>query len=119
IAVYSLVVAMLAGDRPTSPLHGVLTFVRQFGGGLVAGYVAGLVVTLLMPILRASRLAEATLTIGFAYVIFIVCDHYLGFSGVVAVASAALAVSAEGRRRLAPSNWESLVGTWEQLAFWA
>ncbi len=40
-------------------------------------------------------------------------------SGVVAVAAAALAVSAGGRRRLAPSNWESLVVTWEQLAFWA
>ena len=38
---------------------------------------------------------------------------------VVAVAAAALAVSAGGRRRLAPSNWESLVVTWEQLAFWA
>jgi CPA1 family monovalent cation:H+ antiporter len=119
IAIYSLVVGMLAGDRPTSPLHGVVTFVREFGGGLVTGYVAGWLITLLMPILRASRLAEATLTIGFAYVIYIVCDHYLGFSGVVAVASAALAVSAGGRRRLAPSNWESLVVTWEQLAFWA
>ena len=31
----------------------------------------------------------------------------------------ALAVSAEGCRRLSPSNWESLVVTWEQLAFWA
>src|SRR6266446_7713067 len=119
IAIYSLVVAMLAGDRPSSPLDGVLTFLRQFGGGLVTGYLAGWVITLFLPILRASRLAEATATIGFAYVIFIVCDHYLGFSGVVAVASAALAVSAGGRRRLAPSNWESLVVTWEQLAFWA
>jgi monovalent cation:H+ antiporter, CPA1 family len=119
IAIYSLAVAMLAGDRPSSPLDGVLTFVRQFGGGLVAGYLAGWAVTLFIPILRASRLAEATLTIGFAYVIFIVCDHYLGFSGVVAVAAAALAVSAGGRRRLSPSNWESLVVTWEQLAFWA
>lgn len=119
IAIYSLAVAMLAGNQPASPLDGVVTFVRQFGGGLVTGYVAGYVVTLSMPMLRASRLAEATLTIGFAYVIFVVCDHYLGFSGVVAVASAALAVSAEGRRRLSPSNWESLVVTWEQLAFWA
>jgi CPA1 family monovalent cation:H+ antiporter len=119
IAIYALVVAMLAGDRPASPLDGLLTFARQFGGGLVTGYFAGWVITLFLPILRASRLAEATLTIGFAYVIFVVCDHYLHFSGVVAVASAALAVSAGGRRRLAPSNWESLVVTWEQLAFWA
>jgi CPA1 family monovalent cation:H+ antiporter len=119
IAIYALVVAMLAGDRPSSPLDGLVTFARQFGGGLVTGHLAGWVITLFLPILRASRLAEATLTIGFAYVIFVVCDHYLHFSGVVAVASAALAVSAGGRRRLAPSNWESLVVTWEQLAFWA
>jgi CPA1 family monovalent cation:H+ antiporter len=119
IAIYSLAVAMLAGDRPARPLDGVLTFVRDFGGGLVIGYLAGWAVTLFIPMLRASRLAEATLTIGFAYVIFIACDHYLDVSGVVAVASAALAVSAGGRRRLSPSNWESLVVTWEQLAFWA
>jgi monovalent cation:H+ antiporter, CPA1 family len=119
IAIYSLAVAMLAGDRPANPLDGVLTFVRDFGGGLVIGYLAGWAVTLFIPMLRASRLAESTLTIAFAYVIFIVCDHYLDVSGVVAVASAALAVSAGGRRRLAPSNWESLVVTWEQLAFWA
>src|ERR1700730_11765447 len=116
IAIYSLVVAMLAGDRPASPLDGLVTFVRQFGGGLAAGYVAGWAVTLFIPTLRTSRLAEATLTIAFAYVIFIVCDHYVGVSGVRA---AARAVSAGGRRRLAPSNWESLVVTWEQLAFWA
>src|SRR5215813_14898852 len=119
IAIYTLAVAMLAGDRPASPVDGLVTFVREFGGGLAAGYVAGWGITLFIPILRASRLAEATLTIAFAYVIFVVCDHYIGVSGVVAVASAALAVSAGGRRRLSPSNWESLVVTWEQLAFWA
>ena len=81
IAIYSLAVAMLAGDRPASPLDGLVTFVREFGGGLAAGYVAGWAVTLFIPILRASRLAEATLTIAFAYVIFVVCDHYLGVSG--------------------------------------
>jgi CPA1 family monovalent cation:H+ antiporter len=119
IAIYSLAVAMLAGDRPANPLDGLLTFARQFGGGLAVGYVAGWAVTLFVPTLRTSRLAEATLTIAFAYVTFIVCDHYIGVSGVVAVAAAALAVSAGGRRRLSPSNWESLVVTWEQLAFWA
>ena len=119
IAIYTLAVAMLTGSQSSNPLDGILTFLRQFGGGLITGYIAGWVVAFLIPILRASRLAEATLTIGFAYVIFIACDHYLGVSGVVAVATAALAISAAGRRRLSPSNWESLVVTWEQLAFWA
>ena len=100
IAIYSLAVAMLTGERPASPVEGIVTFVRQFGGGLAVGYLTGWAVTAFMPVLRSSRLAEATLTIGFAYFVFIVCDHYLGFSGVVAVATAALAVSAGGRRRL-------------------
>ena len=55
IAIYSLAVAMLAGDRPASPLDGLVTFVREFAGGLAAGYVAGWAVTLFIPILRASH----------------------------------------------------------------
>ena len=108
IAIYSLTVAILTGERPAHPGDGVLIFAHQFGGGLLVGYATGWLVALSMPVLRSSRLAEATLTIGFAYAIYIICDHYLHVSGVVAVAAAALAVSAEGRRRLAPSNFESL-----------
>jgi monovalent cation:H+ antiporter, CPA1 family len=119
IAIYSLAVALLTGARPAHPGDGVLIFLRQFGGGIATGYAAGWLVARSMPVLRSSRLAEATLTIGFAYAIYVICDHYLRVSGVVAVAAAALAVSVEGRRRLAPSNFESLVTTWEQLAFWA
>jgi CPA1 family monovalent cation:H+ antiporter len=119
IAIYSLTVAILTGERPAHPGDGVLIFLRQFVGGILVGYGTGWLVALSMPVLRSSRLAEATLTIGFAYAIYIICDHYLHVSGVVAVAAAALAVSAEGRRRLAPSNFESLLTTWEQLAFWA
>ena len=119
IAIYSLTVAILTGARPEHPGDGVLIFTRQFVGGSVIGYATGWLISLSMPVLRSSRLAETTLTIGFAYAIYIICDHYLHVSGVVAVAAAALAVSAEGRRRLAPSNFENLVTTWEQLAFWA
>jgi monovalent cation:H+ antiporter, CPA1 family len=119
IAIYSLAVAILTGSRPAHPGDGMLIFAREFGGGVAVGYATGWLTAALMPALRSSRLAEATLTIGFAYAVYIVCDHYLHVSGVVAVAAAALAVGAEGRRRLAPSNFESLVTTWEQLAFWA
>jgi Na+:H+ antiporter len=119
IAIYSLAVAILTGARPAHPGDGVLIFMREFGGGGALGYTAGWLAAASMPMLRQSRLAEATLTIGFAYAIYIISDHYLHVSGVVAVAAAALAVGAEGRRRLAPSNFESLVTTWEQLAFWA
>jgi len=119
IAIYTLAITMLVGGHPASPLDGLVSFLRDFLGGLATGYIAGRLVSALLPNLRGSRLAEATLTIGFAYVVFVIADHYLDVSGVVAVAAAAIAISADGRRRLSPSNWESLVVSWEQLAFWA
>src|SRR5499427_6203429 len=51
IAIYSLAVAMLAGDRPTQPFDGVLTFVREFAGGLITGHLTGWAITQFMPML--------------------------------------------------------------------
>src|SRR5215469_6555013 len=50
----TLAVAMLAGTHPAGAVDGIVTFARQFGGGLVVGYVAGWTLTLFLPILRAS-----------------------------------------------------------------
>lgn len=120
IAIYSVVLGMLSSHGESGGVvSGILGFLWQFIGGLVAGFIAGQIVMQLIPLLRGSRLAEPTLTIGFAYITYVVCDHYLEVSGVVAVASSAIAISAGGRRRLPPPNWENLVESWEKLAFWA
>jgi len=120
IAIYSVVLGMLSSPgEGGGALAGVLGFLWQFIGGLVAGFIAGQIVMRVVPLLHGSRLSEPTLTIGAAYITYVVCDHYLEVSGVVAVASSAIAISAGGRRRLTPSNWENLVESWEKLAFWA
>src|SRR3984893_12279186 len=49
IAIYSLVVAMVAGDRPASPVDGLVTLLRPFGGGLAGRFVAGWGVHLFIP----------------------------------------------------------------------
>jgi CPA1 family monovalent cation:H+ antiporter len=118
IAIYTVAVDMLVKHQG-SALFGVLIFLRQFIGGLVVGGLAGWLVIRVMPLLRGNRLAEATMTIASAYIVYVVCDHYLGLSGIVAVAAEAIAISAGGRRRMAPANFENLVEIWEQLAFWA
>jgi len=119
IAIYSVVLGMLGSQGGGSALSGIVGFLWQFLGGLAAGFVAGQAAMWLIPLLRSSRLSEPTLSIGTAYITYVVCDHYLGVSGIVAVASAAITISAGGRRRMTPSNWENLVETWEKLAFWA
>lgn len=118
ISIYTVAVGMLV--RPEGgALFGVLLFLQQFIGGVVVGALAGYIVIRVMPLLRGNRLAEATMTIASAYIVYVLCDHYLHLSGIVAVGAAAIAISAAGRRRLAPANFESLVEIWEQLAFWA
>lgn len=119
IALYTLLLAVLIGEHPANPLAGLTEFVRDFAGGLVAGFIAGRLVIWILPILRDHRLAETTLTIALAYMVFVVSEHYLGVSGVVAVVTAGLAINHGGQRRLSPSSWKSLIRTWEQIGFWA
>jgi CPA1 family monovalent cation:H+ antiporter len=119
IALYALLITMLTGEHPASPLLALLDFLRSFAGGLAAGYAAGLLVSWLSPALRDHRLAETTLTIALAYLTFVISDHYLHVSGVVAVVTAGLVINHEGRRRLQPSSWKILIRTWEQIGFWA
>jgi CPA1 family monovalent cation:H+ antiporter len=119
IALYGLLLAMLTGASAAHPIDGLVEFLRGFIGGLVAGVASGRLVGVVMPLLRNHRLAETTLTIAVAYLVFVVSQRYLFVSGVVAVVTAGLVVNYEGRRRLSPSSWKMLLRTWEQIGFWA
>jgi CPA1 family monovalent cation:H+ antiporter len=119
IALFGLIVAMMIGTSAVSPLDAALHFVLDFAGGLAFGWVTGRLACLFLPSLREHYLAMATLTVGVAYLTFIVGDHYLHISGVVACVAAGLVVSSEGRRRLSPSSFTDLHHAWEQTGFWA
>ncbi|MEI6559052.1 MAG: cyclic nucleotide-binding domain-containing protein, partial [Rhodospirillaceae bacterium] len=73
----------------------------------------------IVPWLRDLPLSEVSLTVSFAYLTYILADHYLGFSGVVAVVVNALVVGSIGRTRISPATWGDLELTWRQLGFWA
>jgi len=119
IVLFTLLTAMLAGEETTGVAGSVLGFLRSFLGGLGAGAVAGWLACAILPAFRDHPLAAVTMTIALAYLAFVVGDHYLHVSGVVAAVSAGLVLSHSGRRRLSPSNWERLAESWEQLGFWA
>src|SRR5712692_3535343 len=60
IALYTLLLAMLTGAHAASPVDALLEYLRAFAGGLAAGYVAGLLVSRVSPVLRDHDLAETT-----------------------------------------------------------
>jgi CPA1 family monovalent cation:H+ antiporter len=101
------------------PGSGLLIFLNAAVGGGLVGFTGGRILMWIMPVLRDSRLAEMTLTLALPYLVYILCELYTDFSGVVAVVAAGLVVSAMGRSRLSPASREFLHGVWAQLAFWA
>jgi monovalent cation:H+ antiporter, CPA1 family len=119
IALFILLLGFIEAGRQPSLVAGLGEFILLFVGGGVFGYVGGRV--LLWSIRRVSgdRLAEATLTIAFAYFSFVAAERLFHVSGVVAVLTAGLTLSALGPARVSPENWTFLSELWEQIAFWA
>ena len=119
IALFVVLLGMIVAGREPSAIAGLGEFAVAFFGGGIVGFVAGRL--LLWMIRRAAddRLAEATLTLAFAYLAFIAAERLFHVSGIVAVLAAALTVSALGPSRIAPENWTFLADLWEQIAFWA
>ena len=119
IAVFALLLSLLADPLNVSLGMGAVKFIWGLAGGLGFGYFAGRVFSWLIGTLRNAPVSEITLTLTLAYTTFYVCETYIQCSGVVAVVTGAMVMGSEGRTRLSPGGWANLVTTWRQLDFWA
>lgn len=119
IALYSVLLAVLAGSGELSAGGVLKDFVIHFVGGGVAGYLMGRVACFLFAWLRGFPAAEITLTLTLAYLSFFISEHYLGVSGVVATVIAGLVIGSAGRTRMSPPTFEYLSSAWGQFGFWA
>ena len=119
IVIFSILVVMLTGESEPSLFGGAWAFLKVFVGGILVGYLCARAICYVIARLRNLPLAETTLTISLAYLSFIVAEHYLHVSGVMAVVTAALVVGSIGRTAISAQSWHGLRETWEQMGFWA
>jgi len=119
IALASLIAGLITGAGEGSLVHTGVEFLLEFVGGALFGYLIARVASMMLPALRGFKYAEMTFTVALAYLSFILGSHYLHVSGVVACVVAGLTLGTNGRTRVTPTSWESLVETWEQLGFWS
>ncbi|MGP1393895.1 MAG: cation:proton antiporter [Inquilinaceae bacterium] len=119
IVLFGLLLGLLTTGREIGPAEGVWLFLRSFVGGLAVGYVGARLMILLLAPLRNLPLAETTLSVALAYLVFVLAERYVGVSGVVAVVTAALVVGSLGPARITRESWQGLVAVWQQLGFWA
>ncbi|HLJ20871.1 MAG TPA: cation:proton antiporter, partial [Stellaceae bacterium] len=119
IALFVVLLGMIATGREPDVIAGLGEFTASFVGGGVVGFFAGRLLLWTIPHAGDDRLAQATLTLAFAYLVFIAAERLFHVSGVVAVLVSGLTLSAVGPSRIAPENWSFLAGLWEQISFWA
>lgn len=119
ITLFSMLMGTLTRGEVLDAGEGLWLFLEHFVIGLGCGFGFGFVATLMVPQLKDNRLAELTLSVGGAYLAYIVPEQYLHASGVVSVVVFALTFGFIGRLRIAPENWHHLHDTWRTLGFWA
>jgi CPA1 family monovalent cation:H+ antiporter len=119
ITVFGILVAVMVYGELPGTVSSVLGFLREFVGGIALGYALARMAILLLLRLGHSSLGVTSITVGLAYLAYVLGDRYIHVSGVVAVVAAALTMAALGPMRLQPRTWEALRETWHQLEFWA
>ncbi|WP_064478808.1 cation:proton antiporter [Novacetimonas hansenii] len=119
ISIFSILLASITAHHKIMLGGAVLEFLVSFAGALVIGVVFGRLTLMLIATIGAAPAAEITLTVALPYLSYIVCDEFLGFSGVVATAASGLTISIYGPSTFRPQTWRFLNELWQQLVFWA
>ncbi|WP_122049662.1 cation:proton antiporter [Asaia bogorensis] len=119
IAIFSILLASVTSHRHIELGETVIDFFASFGGAMIVGVAVGRLTLLMIAGLGGSAAAEITLTLALPYIVYILCDEFLGFSGVVATAASGLTMSVYGPSTFRPQVWRFLNELWVQLVFWA
>ena len=119
IVLFTILSAMVVSGQDADFLSGAGDFVVVFLGGVAVGLVVGFAFCWIIGRMRDLPLVEVTLTLALAYLVFILGEHYLHVSGVMAAVTAALVLGSYGRTQVSPASWHLMEEVWEQLGFWA
>lgn len=119
IALFAILIGILTHERQWEYGMVIKDFSRLFLGGALAGYLMGRIACYMFRALRGWPTAEISLTLAVAYLAYIVSEHFLGVSGVVATVMAGLVIGSVGRTHISANTFSSLSQSWQQFGFWA
>ena len=98
-------------------LSGIGDFFFVFFGGAVVGWVLAVATGFILGRVEGDALIEISLTTILAYFSFLIAEHALHVSGVMATVAAALTIGGWGRAKISHSVSEYLENFWEYLAY--
>ena len=107
----------LAGSFTSADIgHAALEFFRVFFGGVLVGSVIGFGIAELMRRIHGSELAIVVMSLVMAYSSFVIAEHLLHVSGVMATVSAAVTMGFYAITRIPQEALRSIHETWEVIA---
>ena len=119
IVVFDLVLVLaLAGISNFQLVNGLGDFVRVVGGGVLVGWLLGMVASQVISRID-DYLIETALTCVLAYGAYLIAEHFLGVSGVLAVVAAGLVNGNIGPHGMSPTTRIVVINFWEFAAFLA
>lgn len=119
IVTFNLILAAAAMQTNNLVLEGGLEFFKSFLGGLVVGGLTAWGISYLMVLAQRSPLVQGTLSTVLAFGTFILAEHTLHVSGVIAVVSAGMVTSWMMSVRLRSEARAFLNEFWEYASFLA
>lgn len=119
IVLFNILAAMILTGAGASVPAGVQSFLTVFVGGILVGLIMSWIYVKIIARVLNMAVVEVTLTISLAYLSFLVAEHYLHVSGVMATVVSALVIGSRGRTAISADGWHLLKETWETIGFWA
>lgn len=117
IVTFNLIVAAAAMETDNLPIAALTSFSSSLFGGIFVGAMLAWATSYLLIAARRSPFIQGTLSAILAFGTFIVAEHYLHISGVIAVMSAGMVTSWMVSVRLRPQSRQFLHELWEYLSF--
>ena len=119
IVAASILLGMLTQQASPDLLAGLGEFLIVFIGGVAVGVAIARPACSLMGAFRREPQIILTLTISLPFLTFVIAEHFLHVSGVMAVVAGGLTVGSIGRRLIPPQSFREIEHSWGQIAFWA
>jgi CPA1 family monovalent cation:H+ antiporter len=120
IVVFNILLGIVAAGTAFSAsiaIDGIWQFLVVFFGGLLVGVVLGGAMLWIIALEKQDHMVQATLTMVLAYLAFIVAEHFLHVSGVIAVVAAGVFGSWAGARIFDDKMRRYVTEFWELMAF--
>ena len=117
IVIFNIILGLILGGALTANEAGyaVVEFFKVFFGGIIVGAVIGIVLSELMYRLHVGLSSYLIMSVVLAYSCFIIAEHILHVSGVMAVVASGISLGIFGVSRMPHEATHLIKETWEVI----